>query len=114
MDWTNIEIWLQGECNSRATIRVRLAAKNHTGQQTLYFNRYRIDLALKGLKIPGKRSDYGSIHDVIRALRDKVGLPMDTDEYADGPLVGNTVTLLPTIRSLAYFPTSSIVLTYAE
>lgn len=112
--WTNIEIWLQNGNNSRATIQAVASSNHFKGQQTINFNRYRIEEVLHGVVIPGKRSDYTTIHDVVKALRDKVTAPVDTEEFLDGPLGGSTVVLKPTIRSMSFIPTSQIELSFAE
>ncbi|BEG72394.1 virion structural protein [Pseudomonas phage PA1C] len=112
--WTGIEIWLQNGNNSRATIQAVGTSKYFKGQKQIFFNRYRIEEALNGVVIPGKRIDYSTIHDVIKVLRDKVTVPVDTDEFLDGPLTGNTVILKPTTRSLAYIPTSQVELSFEK
>lgn len=113
--WLNIEIWLQNQCNSRVTIASIANSVNFSGTRTLYFSRRDIASDLRGQKIPGKRSDYTTLHSVIKALHDKCGIPLSTDEFVDKPLpASGPITIQPTTVSMAYLPTTSIALPFAE
>ena len=112
--WTNLEIWLQNGNNTRVTIRSKPESNNFSGLQTIYFNRWRIEEVLTGITIPGKRDDYETVHDVIVVLRDKLTLPVDTTEFIDNPITGNTVVLKPTILSMSYLPLSEVELSFDE
>lgn len=113
--WTDIEIWLQGNCNSRVTLVANAGSVNFTGRKTINFNRRDIAKDLKGLKIPGKRSNYTTLHSVINVLHDKCGVPLRTTEFLDTALpASGPITIQPTTICMAYMPTTSIALEFAE
>lgn len=113
--WVNIEIWLQGDCNSRVTMVSSANSETAKGTRVLNFNRRDIAVDLKGLKIPGKRQDYTTLFSVIKALHDKCGVPLDTSEFIDKPLpASGPITIQPTTVCMAYMPTTSIDLEFAE
>lgn len=113
--WTNIEIWLQGQCNSRVTITAIGNSVNFSGSKVLNFNRRDIAVDLKGLKIPGKRKDYTTLYQIITALHDKCGVPLVTSEFINlGLPASGPITIQPTTTCMAYMPTTSIALEFAE
>lgn len=113
--WTDVEIWLQGECNSRATITANANSFNFKGSHTLYFNRRSIEKDLKGLKIPGKRSNYTGLHGIINVLHDKCGVPLKVEEFLNLSLPATgPITIQPTTICMAYMPTTSVQLEFAE
>lgn len=114
VDFLVPEIWLQGQCNSRVKIQGSSASVNFGGQQTLYFNRRRIEDDLEGVKVPGKASDYTRLYQVLKVLRERLGVPVQDAEYLDRAISGNSVTLTATTTSMAYIPGSTITLSYEE
>lgn len=112
VDWQNNQIWLQGMCNTRVDIVAKATSKNFKGRRTLYYTRNRIDKDLKGITIPGKASDYGSLHAVIRFLRNQGGIPVFEEEYGDRIISGDSITLVPATTSMAYIPTGQAVLRF--
>ncbi|ARV76829.1 virion structural protein [Pseudomonas phage Phabio] len=113
--WVNVEIWLQGDCNSRATVVALDSNNDYEGRREIYFNRRDIGKDLIGQVIPGKRSDYTGLKSVIKALHDKCGIPLDVADFLDLPLpVSGPVTIQPTTICMAYLPTSSVTLNFAE
>lgn len=111
--WGPPEIWLQGECNSRIEIRAAAASNGFAGTETIYFKRRRIEDDLRGVRIPGKPDDYVRFFDVLKVLREKMGIPLLNDEFLDRNLVGSTVKIDVTAVSMAYIPGGSVTLTYA-
>lgn len=112
--WLNVEIFIQDDCNSRTTIVAKSASINFTGTKVINFSRRDIAVDLMGLKIPGKRSDYTGLKSVIKALHDKCGVPLSTDEFIDAALPATgPITIQPTTICMAYLPTTSIALQFA-
>lgn len=114
VDFLVPEIWLQNGCNSRVVIQASAASNNFAGNRTLYFNRRRIEEDLLGVKIPGKRTDYTRFYQVLSVLRDKLGVPLQNEEFLDRAISGTTVQINVTTTSMAYIPGSSITLEYEE
>lgn len=114
VQWDNIEIWLQGDCNSRVTIRALPTSTKFTNSQVLYFNRRPIEKDLFGIKIPGKPSEYNTNRDVLRVLKNTLGVPVEADEFIEQNISGDTVLLVPSARCMAYLPNSSVVLEFVE
>lgn len=114
VDFLVPEIWLQGQCNSRVVIQGSAASNEFGGAQTLFFNRRRIEEDLEGVKIPGKPSDYTRFYQVLKVLRDKLGIPVQDAEYLDRAVSGPTVKIDVTVTSMAYMPGSSITLEYED
>lgn len=113
--WLNNEIWLQGECNSRVTILANANSYNYENRRTIYYVRRDIAVDLKGIKIPGKRSDYNGLKSVIRALHDKCGVPLDETTFVEEALPATgPVTIKPTTQCMAYLPTGTVKLDFAE
>lgn len=113
--WLNIEVWIQGECNSRATVVANDTGNDFTGRKTIYFNRRSIAVDLEGLKIPGKRSDYNGFRSVITALRDKCGVPLNPLDFLEVALPATgPITIQPTIVCMAYLPSTNIQMDFAE
>lgn len=113
--WVNVEIWIQGDCNSRVNIVAANNSVNFSGTETIYFNRRKISDDLKGLKIPGRRTDYTGLKSVIKVLRDKCGVPLDPADFLDAaiPATGK-LTIQPTTICMAYFPTDSVALDFEK
>lgn len=114
IDWLTPEVWLQGSCNSRVTIQTSAAATEYNGSETLYFNRRKAEEDLRGVKIPGKATDYTRVYQILTAMREILGIPVQNNEYLDQPFSGNTFTLNVTTISMAYLPGSSITLEFEE
>lgn len=113
--WLNVEIFIDGDCNSRTTIVINNSSYNFEGTRVLSFSRRDISADLKGLKIPGKRSDYTTLRTVIKALRDLCGVPVDPSEFLDTALPATgPVTIQPTTICMGYLPGASIDLDFAE
>jgi hypothetical protein len=112
VDFLVPEIWLQGECNSRVGIRGALLSNEFGGDQTLYFNRRRIEQDLLGVRIPGKPSDYSRRYQVFKVLREQLGVPLMDSEFLDAPHTGNSFTINVTTTSMAYMPGSSVTLEF--
>lgn len=108
------EVWIQGECNSRVRVVAKATSNAYGGQQTVYYTRRRLSDELKGIKIPGKSTDYKRLYEVLAVLRDKMGLPLLDSEFVDRGISGATVTIETTIASLGYLPSDSITLDYVE
>ncbi|ABY63040.1 virion structural protein [Pseudomonas phage 201phi2-1] len=108
------EIWLQGQCNSRINIVARADSNNFGGVQTLYYVRRRLSEDLRGIKVPGKSSSYKRFYDVLKVLRDTLGVPLSDNEFLDRNISGPTVTIATTPACLAYLPSDSITLEYTE
>lgn len=113
--WLNVEIWLQGSCNSRVTVASLANSVNFEERRTLYFTRRDIAKDLRGLKIPGKRSQYSGLKAIIKALHDKCGVPLDEAAFLEAAIpASGPVTIQPTTQCMAYLPTTSIALTFAD
>lgn len=112
INWGVPEVWLQGQCNSRILLTASANSANFGGTQTLYYTRRRINEELFGVKIPGKPGDYARLHDVIKVLREKLGVPLYENEINDRAIAGSTVTIDTTVACLAYLPAGSITLEY--
>lgn len=114
VDFLTPEIWLQGECNSRVVIQAATNNNDFGGQQTLYFNRRRIEDDLREVKVPGKPGDYTRYHQVLNVLRERLGVPVWESEYLDKAQSGSTFTINVTTVSMAYMPGSSVTLQFEE
>jgi hypothetical protein len=108
------EIWLQGLCNSRVVIQAAATSNEFAGQETLYFIRRRIEEDLVDVKVPGKPSDYRRYYDVLKVLREKLGLPLQESEYLDKAFSANVFQIDVTTVSMAYLPGGSITLQFEE
>lgn len=114
VNWSSPEIFLQGQCNSRINIVAKTTSDNFEGSRTIYYTRRRISDDLKGIKIPGKSSDYTRFYEVLAVLRTKLGVPVFENEYLDRPISGPTVNIATTPVCLAYLPADQITLEYTE
>lgn len=114
VDFLVPEIWLQGLCNSRVKIQGSATSNDFGGQDTIYFIRRRIEADLLDVKVPGKPSDYRRYYDVLRVLRDKLGLPLHESEYLDKAFAGSVFKIDVTTVSMAYMPGGSITLQFEE
>lgn len=108
------EIWLQNQCNSRVVIQAAAASNSFSGQQTLYFNRRSIAADLSNVKIPGKPSDYTRLYQVLKVLRERLGVPVQDTEFLDRAINGTTLTIDTPVTSMAYLPGSSVTLSYEK
>lgn len=108
------EIWLQGQCNSRINIVAKADNVNFGGVQTLYYSRRRLSDDLKGIKIPGKSSDYTRFYEVLRVLRETMGVPLYENEFLDRNISGSTVNIATTPSCVGYLPADQITLEYSE
>lgn len=108
------EIWLQGECNTRVAVQAATSSVNFAGGVTLNYNRRRADLDLRGVKIPGRATDYTRTYQIYAVLREKLGVPVVDTEYLDQPFNGTVFNLVITPVSLAYLPGFNITLPFAE
>jgi hypothetical protein len=114
VDFLTPEIWLQGECNSRVKIQGSASSNDFGGQETIYFIRRRIEADLLDVKVPGKPTDYSRYFDVLRVLREKLGLPLQESEYLDKAFAGTVFKIDVTTVSMAYLPGGSITLQFEE
>lgn len=114
IDWLSPEIWLQGQCNSRVTIKASVNSNEFSGQETLFFNRRKVNEDLQHVKIPGKATDYTRTYQILTVLREQLGIPVQNEEYLDRPFSGSVFTLDVTTISMAYLPGSSVTLEFEE
>lgn len=114
VDWLSPEIWLQGDCNTRVGIQGAVLSENYSGGVTLYYNRRSATADLRGVKIPGKASDYTRTYQIYKVLREQLGIPVWESEYLDQPFTGDTFTLSVTTISMGYLPGLDITLPFAE
>ena len=114
VDFLVPEVWLQGACNSRVVIQGSTTSNDFGGQDTLYFIRRRIESDLLDIKVPGKPSDYRRYFDVLKVLREKLGLPLQDSEYLDKAFSGSVFRIDVTTVSMAYLPGGSITLQFEE
>lgn len=114
VDFLVPEIWLQGACNSRVVIQGSVASDEFGGQETIFFVRRRIEADLLDVKVPGKPSDYRRYFDVLRVLREKLGLPLQESEYLDKAFAGPVFKIDVTTVSMAYLPGGSVTLQFEE
>ncbi len=112
--WGNPEVWLQGDTNSRVTITGVPSSENYSGTQTLLFNRRHIAEDLKEFKIPGKPSNYTRLYQVLKVLREVLGVPLQDSEFIDRAIAGSTVTIDTTVACMGFLPAGTITLEYAE
>lgn len=108
------EIWLQGRCNSRINIVAKASSEAFGGTQTLYYIRRRLSEDLRGIKVPGKSSDYKRFYEVLRVLRETMGVPLYENEFLDRNISGSTVNIATTPACIAYLPSDQITLEYSE
>ncbi len=108
------EVWLQGECNSRVTIIAKPNNNNFEGEQTLYFIRRRLSEDLRGIKIPGKAADYTRFYEVLKVLREHLGVPLQESEFLDREISGPTLNIVTTPACMAFLPSDQITLEYSE
>lgn len=104
VDWLVPEIWLQGDCNTRVGIQGSVLSANYGGAATLYFNRRNASLDLRGVKIPGRATDYTTTFEIYTALREQLGVPVMNSEFLDKPFTGTSFNLVITPVSMAYLP----------
>ena len=114
IDFLVPEIWLQGICNSRVKIQGSASSNDFGGQDTIFYIRRRIEADLLDVKVPGKPSDYRRYYDVLRVLREKLGIPLYESEYLDKAFSGSTFKIDVTPVSMAYLPGGSITLQFEE
>ena len=114
VDFLTPEIWLQGINNSRVKIQGAALSNDFGGQETLYYIRRRIEADLLDVKVPGKSTDYHRYHDVLRVLREKLGLPLYESEYLDKAFSASVFKIDVTTVSMAYMPGGSITLQFEE
>lgn len=108
------EVWLQGACNSRIRIVAKIDSDNFGGEQTLYYIRRRLSEDLRGIKVPGKSSDYTRFYEVLAVLRETMGVPLYESEFLDRNISGSTINIATTPSCVAYLPSDQITLEYAE
>lgn len=114
INWSTPEVFIQGQCNTRIRMVARSSSNSFGGEQTLYYVRRRLSEELRGIKVPGKSSDYARFYDVLAVLRDTMGVPVFDNEFLDRTITGPTVTITTTVSSVAYLPADQITLEYAE
>lgn len=114
VNFSTPEVWLQGQCNSRVNIVAKADNESFGGVQTLYFIRRRLSQDLRGIKVPGKSSDYARFYDVLRVLREQMGVPLQESEFLDRAISGPTVNIATTPSCMAYLPSDQITLEYTE
>lgn len=112
--WSNPEVWLQGDTNSRVTITALPGSVNYSGTQTFYFNRRHIADDLKEVKIPGKAGDYTRFFQVLKVLREVLGVPLQDSEFIDRSIAASTVKIDTTVACMGFLPAGTITLEYAE
>jgi len=108
------EVWLQGKCNTRINITAKVDNESFGGSQTLYYVRRRLSEDLRGIKVPGKSSDYTRFYEVLKVLREQMGVPLQESEFLDRAISGSTVNIATTPSCLAYLPSDQITLEYTE
>lgn len=108
------EVFLQGQCNSRIKLVAKTDAENFGGSQTVYYIRRRMSDDLRLIKIPGKSTDYTRLYEVLKVLREKLGVPLYDNEFLDRAITGSTLNIATTPSCIAYLPADQITLEYAE
>lgn len=106
------EVLIQGDCNTKVTFQATSNSDNWGGTKTIYYNRRRIQDDLQNVKIPGKPGDYKTLYQVLKVLREKLGVPVYDVEFLDKSISGSTVTIEVNFSSMAYLPNSIVTLPY--
>lgn len=116
VEFVGATVWLQGECNSRVTVRALPSSVDFTGSVSMNYNRWRVDEELRGLKIVAKPGDFTNTPQVLAVIRDTYGIPVyDTD--FNNMSIGATdtgATLTPRPDALGWQPNFSVFIEYAE
>lgn len=107
---------LRASTNSATTLRCLPSCPNFKGSKRLYYNRYSIAVMLKGMRIPGKASDYPRVWDLIDTLNEVYGLPLYREDFADIPIRPdvNAFDFRPRTTSVTFIPLTNIVLEFME
>lgn len=107
------ELFLQGNCNSRVRITAKDTSVVALGTAVIHYNRQRIDTFLKGVRVPGKSSDYASSQDVIQALADLYGFPLDPNDFVFSAIVpGQTAYIQPLNTCIGFFQNFTVNLPF--
>jgi hypothetical protein len=112
----NPELFLQGSCNTRVTITSKPGNGWFKGIVTLHYNRRRLDRYLTGLKVPGKREDYTTVHEVVEALAEAYYLPLLKSDFINSQLGVSTVsvTIQAIPQAFGWINTWTATLPFAE
>jgi len=97
------ELFLQNLCNSRIKITALDSSIHFKNQGQFFYNRRRLDQYLKGIRVPGKPSDYSNTQQVVQALVDQYHLPLVPLEFTFASITGSTVELKPLDTCVGFF-----------
>jgi hypothetical protein len=114
VDFVNAGVWLQNQCNARVTIQAKAGSNRIKGSLPIYYNRYRIDEALKDVKLIGKPGDYANTTAVLKMLSDVYDIvAYEEDFFFDTILpTATSVTLTPRINAIGWLPPHPVTLSF--
>jgi hypothetical protein len=112
VDFVNAGVWLQNDCNARVTIQAKTTSTRIKGSQVVYYNRYRIDDALKDVKLVGKPGDYANTTEILEMLRSVYDIAVYDEDFFFGTILpaATSVTLTPRINAINWLPPYPVTL----
>lgn len=112
VDFINAGVWLQGQCNARVTIQAKTTSNRFKGSLPIFYNRYRIDEALKDVKLVGKPGDYANTTAVLKMLREVYGIVAYEEDFFFNTMSSGatSVTLTPRLNAIGWLPPYSVTL----
>lgn len=114
VDFTNAGVWLQNQCNARVTISGKASSNRVKGSIQLFYNRYRIDEKLNGVKLVGKPGDYADTTAVLSMLKNVYGIVAYPEDFTYNIIspIATSVTLIPRISAIGWQPPYSVTLSF--
>lgn len=114
VDFVNAGVWLQNQCNARVTIQAKTTSTRIKGSIVINYNRYRVDDALKDVKLVGKPGDYADTTAVLKMLHDVYGIVAYPEDFFYSIInpAATAVTLTPRINALGWLPPYPVTLRF--
>lgn len=114
VEFIGTDTFLATGTNAKTTMRVKTSSLYFKGEVVIYFNRRSLPDYCRGVKVPGKPTDYANNLEVAEKLRDDYGIPFDTSEIQPQPIIGDKVTIRPYFNNLSWIPTMTVTLEFED